>query len=289
MENAAPQALRSESLGIPAGLADVPFVAFDTETTGLHVSNRLVEVAAVRFRGEVVEAEWSALVDPGVPIPAEATAVHGIGERDVAGRPGAASVLPEFLELIRGAALVAHNAPFDVRVLSRELLAAGLGLPDNPVLDTCAIPRSLGLPVPNHRLGTLAQTFGVRQRRAHRALDDARVAKDLLIAYLCRLGPPAEALVRYSLTRESALLSFRRFAVEAVPDGPLVSVLRRARAEARDVVMVYRGGTLGPRPRRVSPRDLYCLGGHVYLEAECRESGVLKTFRTDRIAAARLD
>src|SRR5206468_4273526 len=62
-------------------LDDIPFVAFDTETTGLHASDRLVELAAVRFRGDVVEGEWSTLVDPGTAIPAEATLVHGIRNR----------------------------------------------------------------------------------------------------------------------------------------------------------------------------------------------------------------
>ena len=99
-------------------LHDIPFVAFDTETTGLHASDRLVELGAVRFRGDVVEGEWSTLVDPGTAIPTEATLVHGIRNRDVAGSPPAAEALPAFLDFIDGAALVGHNAPFDIRVLA---------------------------------------------------------------------------------------------------------------------------------------------------------------------------
>lgn len=264
-------------------------MAFDTETTGLRPSDRLVELAAVRFCGDTVEAEWSALVDPVRPIPPEATAVHGIRDGDVAGRPRAADVLPTFLGFIEGAALVAHNAPFDVRVLSLELLRADLGLPDNPVVDTCAIPRRLRLEVPNHRLVTLADAFGVVRRPAHRALDDARVTRDLFRAYLRELGDPAEALIRYSLAQDSALLSFRRFAAEPVATTPLTSLLRRARAEGRPVSIVYRAGSQPGVPRRVTPRDLYGLGGSAYLEAVCHQSGILKTFRLDRIALARLD
>jgi DNA polymerase-3 subunit epsilon len=272
-----------------SGLDDIPFVAFDTETTGLRASDRLVELGAVRFRGSQIEGEFVAVVNPGVPIPSEATAVHGIRDEDVTGQPRAAEVLPSFLGFIEGAALVGHNAPFDVRVLALELLRAGLRLPDNPVLDTCAIPRRLRLDVPNHRLGTLARAFGVPQASAHRALEDARIAGELLRAYLRELGSPAEALIRYALTQDSALLSFRRFAADPVPDGPLVSLVRRAKAESRTLSMVYRGGTHGTQPRRVTPRDLYCLGGVVYLEADCHADGILKTFRLDRIAVARLD
>src|SRR5262245_20396696 len=117
-----------------SALDDIPFVAFDTETTGLRDSDRLVELGAVRFRGGLVEGEFTAIVNPAVPIPAEATAVHGIRDEDVAGEPRAGEVLPTFLSFIEGAALVGHNAPFDVRVLALELLRAGLRLPDNPVL-----------------------------------------------------------------------------------------------------------------------------------------------------------
>lgn len=288
-ESAAPRRLPSRPAAPSGAFDDIPFVAFDTETTGLRASDRLVEIAAVRFRGDEVEDEWSALVDPGVPVAPEATAVHGLRDEDVRGHPSAAEVLPSFLTFIEGAALVGHNAPFDVRVLSLELLRAGMQLPDNPVLDTCAIPRRLRLDVPNHRLGTLARAFGVSQARAHRALEDARVAKDLLRAYLRELGQPAEALIRYSLTQDSALLSFRRFAAEPVPETPLVALIRRARAEGRALSMVYRGGSHGQRPRRVTPRDLYCLGGASYLEADCHEDGIVKTFRIDRILGARLE
>jgi len=269
-------------------LHDIPFVAFDTETTGLHASDRLVELGAVRFRGHAAEGEWSTLIDPGTVIPAEATLVHGIRNQDVAGSPPAAVALPAFLDFIRGAALVGHNSPFDVRVLAHELVRAGLPLPDNPVLDTCAIPRRLQLDVPNHRLATLADRFGVPQGRGHRALADARVARGLFEAYLRDLGPAAEVLVRRALTEDSLLLSFRRFASEEVPPSPLVALLRRARAELRPVIVACAGE--GPvRPRRVTPRDVYSLGGTVYVEADCDEDGRVRTFRADHIAAARLD
>jgi DNA polymerase III epsilon subunit family exonuclease len=264
-------------------LEDIPFVAFDTETTGLQVSDRLVELGAVRFCGDRVEAEWSVLVDPGVPIPAAAFAVHGIHDADVAGCVRAAQILPSFLEFIDGAALVGHNAPFDVRVLALELVRAGLRLPDNPVLDTCAIPRRLKVGVANHRLSTLATAFGVRQGRAHRALDDARVAKDLLRAYLRDLGPDAEGLVRRALTEDGLRLSLRQFASDPLPDSPLLALVRRARAEGRGLHL-----DCGVDRSHVTPRDIYSLGGAVYLEG-CVPDGTIRTVRLDGITRARLD
>jgi len=269
----------------PTGLEDIPFVAFDTETTGLHASDRLVELAAVRFRGEDVEAEWASLVNPEVPIPEAASAIHGLRDADVGGAPPAQAVLPAFLGFIQGAALVGHNSPFDVRVLALELLRAGLPLPDNPILDTCALSRRLGLDVPNHRLSTLAHAFGLRSGAGHRALADARVARELLRAYLHQIGRAAEGLVRQDLTLEPLLLSFRRHACEPVPDSPLVSLMRRARAEGRVVLVAPAGG----RPRPVVPRDLYALGGTLYVEADCLDDGSVRTFPTDRLHLARLD
>jgi DNA polymerase III subunit epsilon len=284
----APLSLGAFGVGELSVLAEIPFVAFDTETTGLHATDRLVELAAVRFRAGLVEAEWSTLVNPGGPIPPEAVAVHGISDAAVANAAPAREVLPKFLGFIEGAALVAHNAPFDIRVMALELLRAGLPLPDNPVLDTCALSRRLGIEVPNHRLGTLAQALGVPQGRAHRALTDARVAKDLLQAYFRELGGTAEALVRHALTSEPLLLSFRGLACEPVPATPLVSLMRRARAERRAVAMAcVEGGR--SRTWRVEPRDIYALGSSVYVEADCHEDGAVRTFRADNILAARLD
>lgn len=270
-------------------LAEIPFVAFDTETTGLHATDRLVELGAVRFRAGVVVGEWATLVNPGGPIPPDAIAVHGISDGDVAGAAPAREVLPVFLGFIEGAALVAHNAPFDVRVMALELLRAGLPLPDNPVLDTCALSRRLGIEVPNHRLGTLARALGVPQGRAHRALTDARVAKDLLQAYLRQLGGTAEALVRHALTQEPLLLSFRGLAAEPVPRTPLVSLMLRARAERRAVALACTAEGGRSRTWRVEPRDVYALGSQVYVEADCHEDGAVRTFRSDNILAARLD
>lgn len=267
------------------GLEDVPFVAFDTETTGLAESDRLVELAAVRFRGGEVEGEWCALVDPQQPIPAEATAIHGIRDEDVRGQPLAARVLPAFLDFIEGAALVGHNAPFDVRVLALELLRAGLPLPDNPVVDTCSIPRRLHVRVPNHRLSTLADTFHVPQGRAHRALADARVAMDLLRAYLRDLGPAADTEVRKGLTATEGLVSFRAWATRPLPATPLVALVRRARAEGREIEAFLHGQK---GSRRLAPQALYAVHDSVYLEARCLEDGLLRTFPLDQVERAHL-
>jgi len=99
----------------------------------------------------------------------------------VAGAPPAASVLPSFLEFVRGAVLVGHNVSFDVSFLDDALTASGRHPLDHTVVDTLALARRLLRPdVPNCRLRTLATVLGLEHLPTHRALDDVLATADLL-------------------------------------------------------------------------------------------------------------
>ena len=103
-------------------LAEVEFVAFDLETTGLFpVVNRIVEFGAVRFRLDGRElGTWEQLVDPECPIPPGVTEIHGITDTMVRGQPTVARALPGFLDFLgrTEAILLAHNATFDLGFLN---------------------------------------------------------------------------------------------------------------------------------------------------------------------------
>jgi DNA polymerase III epsilon subunit family exonuclease len=106
-------------------LADVTFIAFDTETTGLFpVMHQLVEIGAIRFRLDGRElATFQLLIDPHIPIPPNVQQVHGITDAMVRGQPIIEHVLPEFIEFLGAPTtlLLAHNAPFDPGFLGRSL------------------------------------------------------------------------------------------------------------------------------------------------------------------------
>ena len=186
--------LPEERLAPVAGraLGDVDFVVFDTETTGLQpqAGDRLVSLAAVRVRrGEVRREEvFDALIRPGRAIPASATRIHGITDAMVAEAPGPEAVLPAFLAFAGDAALVAHDAWFDLAFLEPDLVR--LGLPSlaarQPVLDT----RLLSAVVHGHALpdlDTLARRLGVTVQGRHSALGDALGAAEILARLLPRL------------------------------------------------------------------------------------------------------
>ena len=105
----------------------------------------------------------------------------------LADAPGLEAVLPPLEELLRGRVLVAHNAPFDRRVLRRAFELIGLDWPNPPVLCTAALARKL-LPLQNKRgLSVLADALGVEVHTAHRALADAETCARVLCAMFPRL------------------------------------------------------------------------------------------------------
>ncbi|RLK54429.1 3'-5' exonuclease [Actinokineospora cianjurensis] len=101
-----------------AMLADPTMVALDTETTGLDGDIRVVEIAVRDRTGALL---LDTLVNPGVPIPADATRVHSITDAMVAGAPRFAAVLPTLTEVLAGRRVIIYNAAYDTRVLRNEL------------------------------------------------------------------------------------------------------------------------------------------------------------------------
>jgi DNA polymerase III subunit epsilon len=172
-------------------LASVDFVIVDVETTGwLPEEASITEIGAVRIGDGRPPVEFSALVNPGHPIPADITALTGITDAMVSHAPPIGAILPGFLAFARGCVLTAHNAPFDIGFLTAACGHCRIPWPAFPVLDTAALARSVldETEVPDCKLATLACFFGARTRPCHRALADARATADVLRGLLARLA-----------------------------------------------------------------------------------------------------
>ncbi|GAB3659638.1 DEDDh family exonuclease [Streptomyces sparsus] len=155
--------------GYPEGYAVV-----DVETTGLARDDRIVSAAVYRLdaRGDV-EDHWYSPVNPQRdPGP---TWIHGLTSEMLADAPLFADIAEEFAGRLDGRVLVAHNAVFDWTMIAREYARATRTPPVRQRLCTIALAKELDLPLPNHKLESLAAHYGVVQQRAHHALDDARV------------------------------------------------------------------------------------------------------------------
>jgi len=150
------------------------FAVVDVETTGLGRSDRVISAGVYQLdgHGEVTD-HWYTLVNPERdPGP---TWIHGLTSEALEGAPTFPEIAGELAERLRGRVMVAHNALFDWNMISREYSRAGLRAPVEHRLCTMVLSRDLGLPLPNGKLASLAAYFGVQQRHAHNALDDARV------------------------------------------------------------------------------------------------------------------
>jgi len=107
-----------------------PLIVFDLETTGVDTDrDRIVEIAAVKVLPDGSRESRRRLVNPGIPIPAGATAVHGITDEDVRDAPSFSKIAQGFLDFLGDGDLAGFNvARFDVPMLARELRDCGLDL-----------------------------------------------------------------------------------------------------------------------------------------------------------------
>ena len=189
--------LRVAALGLAEGfagyhiVADLPIVAIDTETTGRDPgTDRVVEVACVRWeRGEItLRKSW--LVNPGRPIPKEAFDVHGISDEAVKDAPAFEAILPELLEAMIGAIPLAYNAEFDRKMLTSELgrLAASSTPPpafqkNVEWIDPLVWARELQKLEKSRALAEVSARLGIEHTEAHRATSDAEAALNVFIKF----------------------------------------------------------------------------------------------------------
>ncbi len=258
------------------------YVAFDLETTGLTAQrDKVVEIGAVRFRrsGEVTD-RFEHLVNPGRPMPADAQAIHGISDADLAGAPLAHEILPRFLAFLRDASitgLLAHHASFDAGFLGSELRRASYAIPGHRVFDTLALARTRRPELRSHRLECLVSALGLAQASAHRALADALCVRDLWLK-LDGPGTPSDLLVSYPIHDPS----------ESAPPPHGWETLEQAIASGKTVRIIYEGGTRGISPRSITPLRFLQKGGATYVVAYCHLDLIEKSFRLDRIRQCEL-
>jgi len=150
------------------------FIAFDLETTGIQPkTDAVIEIGAVRFRNAEAVGTFSTLINPGRPIPPEASAVNGITDDMVAGRAGIETVLTELADFCGELPLVAHNAPFDFKFLLAAVEKHRARAPKGVVLDSCALARIVFPGMFNYKLSTLVRHFGFPNGTFHRAEEDS--------------------------------------------------------------------------------------------------------------------
>ena len=163
-------------------------IVLDTETTGLDPydtpAHRIVEIGAVELWNQVPTGNtYHQYINPERDMPAEAFAVHGIGEDFLADKPRFADIAKAFVEFIGDAKLVIHNASFDMRFLNAELEWCGFpALPGDRAVDTLMIARRR-FPGSPASLDALCRRFGIdnSNRTLHGALLDSEILAEVYL------------------------------------------------------------------------------------------------------------
>lgn len=177
------------------------FIAFDLETTGILAGvDRICEIGAVRFINGKPEAVFSTLVNPGKPIPEDASRVNGITDDMVADKPTIDKLLEPFAEFCADDIVVAHNAPFDFQFLTADIKKFESKAPKGAVIDTFSMAKKVYPGLPNYKLGTLVQYLDITATQFHRAEEDASYCGYLFTHMIKKMTgslqmPPIENLI----------------------------------------------------------------------------------------------
>jgi DNA polymerase-3 subunit epsilon len=164
-----------------------PLVFFDLETTGTDpASDRIVEISVLRVEPDGSRESRTRRINPGRPIPAEATAVHGIRDEDVRDEPFFRQLARGLLEFLAGADLAGFNVTrFDIPLLEREFRDCGLdlGLAQRRVVDAMTIFHRME----RRDLGAAVEFYlGREHSGAHAAEADVLATAEVLDAQLAR-------------------------------------------------------------------------------------------------------
>ena len=166
-------------------------IYYDTETTGVRPGkDRIIELAAY---DPVREKTFCSFINPGCPIPAEASAISHITDEMVKDAPPFGDVARDFLIFCEGdVVLIAHNNDsFDKLFMEDEFQRSGTPMPLWPFIDTLKWARKYRSDLPRHGLQFLREVYKIEANNAHRALDDVMVMYQIFTRMIDDLGYPS--------------------------------------------------------------------------------------------------
>jgi ATP-dependent DNA helicase DinG len=159
-------------------------VAIDIETTGLQVeSDSIIEIGAVRFRGAEILDSFETFVEPRRSLPYRIQRLTHIAPAMLVGAPAFGAIAPRLRALLGDAPLVGHSVGFDAAFLRKLHVGER-----NQLLDTFELASLLLPTLPSYSLDSVAAHLGLSAPNHHRALADAILARDVLLALEARIA-----------------------------------------------------------------------------------------------------
>ncbi len=254
-------------------LSEVEFVVFDTETTGLSCTSSLVELGAVKMKGFKVVDTFHTLARPWEQIPEDALKVHGISQEMVKHAPEIERVLSEFKEFCKGSVLVAHNASFDLMIISVHLQRMGEPLWENRIIDTCQVSKRHFPELRSHSLENLCKVWRSPFKGQHRALHDARHTAFVMSRMAGKMGIDRFTYLGELLERWGPVLHMKRFSLEHALAGAgnrvadKVRLLQHTMERGEPVSYTYlKGGEQKCAVEGVVAKSVFSPGDKIYAE-----------------------
>lgn len=157
----------------------VDFTAVDIESTGLGAyKERIIEIGAVKYRNGKAVDKFSSLVNSGMEIPERITELTGISNEMVKSAPDEESVIKDFLKFVGEDIILGHNVSFDYGFLKMSALRYGCDF-NAQVIDTLQLARNFHSEFESRTLESMCRYYGIINKNAHRAYDDAAAAAEL--------------------------------------------------------------------------------------------------------------
>jgi DNA polymerase III epsilon subunit len=263
-------------------LDEVEFIIFDTETTGLEPESgdRVVEIAAIKFKGRQKQDSFQALVNPKRQISEGAFRVNKISQEMLLGAPTIDLVLPDFLAFIQGSCLCSYNAGFDLKFLENELNLTGMGrLKDVPVADILSMARRLLPGLERYALWFVAESLGIKAQQAHRAFSDVELSfevfhklKDIL---------QAKGIVDFASFMH--LFGMNSGQPQSIHNDKIAQIRKAIDLGAKLKIRYISSLNAEVTEREVIPKEIKDERNNVYLVGFCSLRRQERTFRIDGI------
>ena len=174
------------------------FIALDFETTGLDSKNdRIIEVAAIKFKKGIIKDKFVQLINPEIKIPKFITKITGIKNNMVKAAPNEEMIIDDLLYFLGNDPIVGHNINFDVRFLNSLCNRLGRETNNNPKYDTLQLARCVLFDQPVFNLSALADYYGFSSEGSHRAEVDTYNTGNIFLELIEELSSfPLEIISR---------------------------------------------------------------------------------------------
>ena len=261
---------------------EIEFVIFDTETTGLEfqAGDRIVEIAAVRLKGDARLGSFYSLINSGQPISEAAFNVNKITPVMLAQAPAPDTVIPKFIDFIQGSCLMSYNVGFDLGFLNNELRILNQSqLAGINVVDILKMARRIIPGLERYPLWFVAKELGIKFEQEHRAFSDVELA--LKVFYKLKEIMRVKGILE--MDKLLCLSSIDLSAIENINNKKIIEIQEAINLRLGLKIRYMSSFSAQVSDRIVKPKEIRQENGRSYLIGYCQLRNEERSFRVDSI------